>query len=87
MDDDTDTSELRDAGSDRMWPVALYAGEPALALSHAPLRRVPPTAVNVHGHLHGGKAPTRRRWNMSVEQTGYAPAAMTWVLEKVRERT
>ena len=54
---DTDTGGLKDAGFETMWPTALYAGDPPLALSHVPLRRVPPTAVNVHGHLHGAKAP------------------------------
>lgn len=82
---DTDTAGLQDAGFETMWPTALYAGDPPLALSHAPLRRVPPTAVNVHGHLHGGRAPSRRHWNVSVEHTGYAPVGMTWVLEKARD--
>ena len=33
-----------------------------LALSHLPLRRVPPTAINVHGHIHAGEAPSRHHF-------------------------
>ena len=76
--DDRDTEALHDAGFTEQHVAALCATDPPLALSHLPLRRVPPTAVNVHGHLHGGEAPTRRHINVSVEQTDYAPVGLTW---------
>lgn len=37
--------------------------------SHEPLRRIPPGAVNVHGHVHEGIEATRRHINLTVEQT------------------
>ena len=81
---DTDTDGLREAGFESMWPAALYDGDPPLALTHAPLRRVPMTAVNVHGHLHRNEAPSRRHFNVSVERTDYAPVGLIWVLEQAR---
>ena len=83
---DLDTEALHDAGFTEQHVAALCATDPPLALSHLPLRRVPPTAVNVHGHLHGGEAPTRRHINVSVERTDYAPVGLTWVLELARRR-
>ena len=53
-----DTEALRDAGFVEQHAAALCATEPALALTHMPLRRVPLTAINVHGHLHGVPAPS-----------------------------
>ena len=52
-----DTEALREAGFTDQCTSALCATEPPLALTHVPLRRVPPTAINVHGHLHGAPAP------------------------------
>ena len=49
-----------------------------------PLRRVPPTAINMHGHIHASEAPSQRHFNVSVERTDYAPVGLTWVLERVR---
>ena len=51
---DHDTEGLNDASFETMCVAALCATDPALALSHLSLRRVPPTAVNVHGHIHAG---------------------------------
>ena len=82
---DHDTRGLQDAGFSTMCFAALYASNPPLALSHLPLRRVPPTAVNVHGHIHKAKAPSRRHVNVSVERTEYAPVGLTWVLEQARD--
>ena len=65
---------------------ALRATDPPLALSHLPLRRVRPTTVNVHGHIHRSKAPSRHHFNVSVERTDYAPVGLTWVLEQARDR-
>ena len=75
-----------DAGFKTMCVAALYASDPPLALSHLPLRRVPPTAMNVHGHIDRGKAPSRRHFNVSVERTTYAPVGLTWVLEQARDQ-
>ena len=81
---DHDTEGLHDAGFTSMCIAALCATDPPLALSHLPLRTVPPTAINVHGHIHAGEAPSRRHFNVSVERTDYAPVGLTWVLERVR---
>ena len=49
-------------------------GRPPLLLTHVPLRRVPPGSVNVHGHLHVGRASGSGTYiNVSVEQVGYRP--------------
>ena len=69
---DHDTEGLHDAGFTSMCIAAVCATDPPLALSHLPVRRVPPTAVNVHGHIHAGKTPSRRHFNVSVERTDYA---------------
>ena len=79
-----DTEGLHEAGFGSMCIAALCATDQPLALNHLPLRRVPPTAINVHGHIHAGKAPSRRHFNVSVERTDYAPVGLTWVLERVR---
>ena len=80
---DTEHHALRNAGFDfdTMCRSAPCATDPPLALSHVPLRTVPPTAVNVHGHLHGAEAPTPRHINVSVEHTDYAPVGLKWILE------
>ena len=83
---DHDTEGLNDASFETMCVAALCATDPALALSHLPLRRVPPTAINVHGHIHAGEAPSRRHFNVSVERTDYAPVDLTWVLKRVRRQ-
>ena len=83
---DHDTEGLHDAGLETMCIAALYASDPPLALSHLPLRRVPPTAVNVHGHIHAAEAPSLRHFNVSVERTDYAPVGLTWVLEQARDQ-
>ena len=71
-----DTEALRDAGFVEQYAAALCATEPALALTHMPLRRVPLTAINVHGHLHGVPAPSPRHLNVCVERTNYAPVRL-----------
>ena len=78
---DHDTEGLHDASFETMCVAALYASDPPLALSHLPLRRVPPTAVNGHGHIHAAEAASQRHFNVSVERTDYAPVGLTWVLE------
>ena len=79
-----DTEALRDAGFPEQHAAALCATEPPLALTHMPLRRVPPTAINVHGHLHGAPAPSPRHLNLSVERIDYAPVRLDQVLQQVR---
>ena len=68
-----------------MCVAALYASDPPLAPSHLPLRRVPPTAVKVHGHIHAAEAPSLRHFNVSVERTDYAPVGLTRGLEQARD--
>ena len=76
--------ELAAAGFDQQHAAAVCDTDPVLVLTHLPLRRVPPTAVNVHGHLHGQASPTRRHRNLSVERTGYAPVRLDEVLADAR---
>ena len=64
----------------------LYASDPPPALSDLPLRRGPPTAVNVHGHIHAAEAASQRHFNVSVERTDYAPVGLTWVIEQARDQ-
>ena len=77
--------DLRDVGGFVEQHLAvLCATDPPLALTHMPLRRVPPGAVNVHGHVHGGRsAPpaTSRHLNVAVDRTDYAPVSLAEVLE------
>ena len=83
---DRNRETLREVGFDVQHVAALCATDPPLALTHMPLRQVPPTAVNVHGHLHKGAAPSRRHVNVSVERTDYAPVGLRWVLESCRRQ-
>ena len=77
---------LKTAGFESQHAAALCATEPPVALSHVPLRTVPPTAINVHGHLHGNPAPTPRHVNVSVEQTDYTPVRLDQLLEPFRNQ-
>ena len=55
----------------------LYTTDPPLALSHLRLRRVPPTAINVHRRLGSSGTPRRelsRKGVGSNPQTGSARA-------------
>ena len=83
---DHNTEGLHDAGFTSMCIAALCTTDPPRTLSHLPLRRVPPTAINVHGHIHAGEAPSRRHCNVSVERTDYAPVDLTWVLKRGRHQ-
>ena len=68
---DTDLVPLAEVGFTTRHRVALYNAEPALALSHEPLRAVPVGAVNVHGHLARGK-PSRRAGTSTSRSSGAA---------------
>ena len=83
---DRDRDALRKVGFTKQYSLALCATDPPLTLSHIPLRRVPPTAVNVHGHLHEGAEPTGRHINVAIEQIDYSPVGLTWVLDEARRR-
>lgn len=78
------TRELRGAGFDAVCAAAVYAADPPLALTHTPLRDVPPGAVNVHGHVHGHPAVGPRRVNVCVEQTAWMPQRMDELLEQLQ---
>lgn len=67
--------------------IALYApGDPALVLTHVPLRKVPAGTVNVHGHLHHHRSPSHDgHINVSVEQLGYRPARLDQVRRLARD--
>ena len=67
--DVTEVDMLREAGFPDQYAGAVLDTEPALVLTHYPLRNPPPGTVNVHGHLHGAEAPTDRHVNVSVERT------------------
>ncbi len=72
--------ELAAPGFDQQDAAVVCDTDPVLVLTHSPLRRVPPNAVNVHGHLHGPPGLTSRHLNVSVERTGYRPVPLTEVL-------
>ena len=71
---------LAAAGFERQRAAAICDTDPVLALTHAPLQRVPPNTVNIHGHLHGRPGPTERHRNLSIERTGYRPVRLDEVL-------
>ena len=48
--------------------------------------RCRPARLNLHGHLHEGTEPTARHINLTLEQLGYSPAGLTWVLAEARRR-
>ena len=73
-------AELAAAGFERQHAAAVLDTSPVLVLTHVPLRRLPPTAINVHGHVHDQPAPTGRHRNVSVERTGYAPVRLDELL-------
>ena len=61
-------------GFDEASSTLYVPGRPPLLLTHMPLCRVPPGSVNVHGHLHVGRARGSGAYiNVSVEQVGYRP--------------
>ena len=59
--------------------------DPPAALTHAPLKRRPIPAVNIHGHLHGAEDVSKRHANVSVERTGYRPLRLGDVLRRLKE--
>ena len=73
-------------GFEEQCRVALTATDPPLALSHEPLRRIPPGAVNVHGHVHDGTEATLRHINLTIEQTDYAPVRLSEVVAMAGRR-
>ena len=78
------TKELDRAGfTERHWALMLDTDPPA-ALTHAPLKRRPIPAVNIHGHLHGAEDISRRHANVSVERTGYRPVRLSDVLRRLK---
>ena len=85
-DQDTNHEALRNAGFTRQCKFAVCTTEPRLALSHEPLRRLAPGAVNVHGHLKEGNEPSARHINVAVERIAYSPARLSDVLIRARER-
>ena len=67
-------------GFDDVHGTLYVGGDPPLLLTYMPLRRVPEGCVNVHGHLHDRRMPDPSlHINVSVEQLGYRPAALTSV--------
>ena len=70
----TPWASSRSTASTRFTARSTPAGDPALLLTHMPLRNVPEGCVNVHGHLHNQEAPSRvQHINVSVEQLRYRP--------------
>ncbi len=74
-------------GWDATLGALVVASNPPLAITHCPLRDVPPGAVNVHGHMH--RRRDRRhdpRINVAVEQTGYHPVRMSTLITEAGRR-
>lgn len=58
-----------------------------LLLTHVPIHesglgRAGDNPVNVHGHIHQNKSPTKQHFNVSVEAIDYTPIS----LEEIRDR-
>ena len=83
---DLDRTALAGAGFAAQHQLALCDTDPPLVLSHYPLRRIPPGAVNLHGHLHEGAEPTRLHINLAVERLDYRPQHLPAVLARARRR-
>ena len=75
--------ELEVAGFRDHCATALCATDPAAALTHMPLARVPYGCVHLFGHLHarGNRAP--RRLDVGVDAIGFAPRRLDWLLDNL----
>ena len=78
------SDELDQAGfTERHWALLLDT-DPLAALTHAPLKRRPIPAVNIHGHLHGAEDSSSRHANVSVERTDYRPVRLSDMLRQLK---
>ena len=77
------TSWTKPASRSAHWTLLLDTDPPA-ALTHAPLKRRPIPAVNIHGHLHGAEDSLSRHANVSVERTDYRPVRLSDVLRRLK---
>ena len=73
----TGSGDLRVDGFDDICAVACIDGDPPLLLTHVPLAEVPAGCVNVHGHTHNEAPRYTPHINVSVEQIGYRPLALS----------
>ena len=82
--DITGDGELRIKGFDAVHALLVSEGEPRLIWTHFPVQSIPEDHVNVHGHQHDTPPGRGRHINLSVEQTRYAPIALTRVRKLAR---
>ena len=75
----TGSGDLRVDGFDAVAAALCIDGDPPLVCTHMPLDDVPPGCVNVHGHTHAEPPRRSRHINVSVEQLGYRPLALSRV--------
>ena len=74
-------------GWDATFGALVVASNPALAITHCPLRNVPAGAVNVHGHMHRRRDRRSGPWiNVAVEQTGYHPVQASALVTEATRR-
>ena len=73
--------QLEEAGFGEQCAAALCATEPAAALTHMPLARIPYGCVHLYGHLHGRGSPVPRQLDVGVDAIGFAPRRLDRLLE------
>ena len=74
----TSTGLVETNGFDEVHSSLYVEGDPPLLLTHVPLRVVPGSCVNIHGHLHHTHVPGKTRHiNVCVEQLQYRPKALS----------
>ena len=74
------TQELRDVGFGAECAAAVYAAEPPLALTHAPLRNVPPGAVTCTGTFTRTRQWARSESTCASSTRAGCPGAWTYSL-------
>lgn len=74
-------------GWDATFGALVIASDPPLVVTHCPLRKVPPGAINVHGHMHRRRDRRNdRHINVAVEQTGYHPVRASALIAEAARR-
>ena len=84
--DFTRRGKVARTGFDDAWMTLLMGTDPALAVTHVPLERVPAGTVNVHGHVHNNEPLRPGRYiNICVEHTEYRPVALEAIVRLAAE--
>ena len=73
----TGSGRVRVEGFDDVWSVMTSGRILPLIWTHCPLRDVPESHVNIHGHEHAAPPRNSRHINVSVEQLHCEPLSLT----------